>query len=114
MFKNEYQGGISVEVFSASGKAGLSKLKNHPVKKSFDQDVKGNVYILEGSTTTAKLQYPPPEAKQHLALTQRYYSIPQLMNLFFHYSLRFVMVLCWCKHKNIIGCKNRKKFLRIL
>ena len=70
MFKNEYQGGVAVEVFSASGKDPQDKFKNH-VKTKFDHGVKGNVYVLEGSTTLAKLHFPPTESKQSLGLIQR-------------------------------------------
>ena len=70
MFKSEYQGGAAVEVFSASGKDPHDKLKNH-VKTKFDQTAKGNVYVLEGSTTLAKLHFPPTESKQFLGLIQR-------------------------------------------
>ena len=70
MFKNEYQGGVAVEVFSASGKNAYDKFKNH-IKIKYDREVKGNVYILEGTTAIAKLHFPPNESKQSLGLIQR-------------------------------------------
>lgn len=71
MFKNEYQGGIFVEILSPSGKDSLAKLKNFHVAREFDKDVKSFVYILEGSTTVAKIRFPL-DTKQLLGLIQRY------------------------------------------
>ena len=71
MFKNEYQGGISVEILSPSGKNLFRKFKSHHAIREFDKDVKSFIYVLEGSTTVAKLQFPS-DSKQLLGLIQRY------------------------------------------
>ncbi|KAK3579069.1 hypothetical protein CHS0354_029929 [Potamilus streckersoni] len=72
MFKNEYQGGVSFEVFSPQGKdpAVLWKVTGN-VKKVYDRDVKSYVYALEGSPATNKMQLPK-DSRQSLTLIQRY------------------------------------------
>ncbi|XP_072797691.1 protein CFAP20DC isoform X6 [Vicugna pacos] len=75
MFKNEYQGGAFVEVFSAQGKNPGAKWKilGSPsvIWKEFDKEVKSFVFILEGSSLTSKIQLPK-ENKQILGLIQRF------------------------------------------
>jgi len=72
MFKNEFQGGLSVEIFSANGKDPLNKWKNPALKRDYEKEVKGFIFMLEGSTTTAKLCFPTKDAKhQSLGLIQR-------------------------------------------
>ncbi|XP_066207264.1 protein CFAP20DC isoform X8 [Saccopteryx leptura] len=75
MFKNEYQGGASVEIFSAQGKNPGSKWKilGSPsvIWKEFDREVKSFVFVLEGSSQTNKIQLPK-ENKQILGLIQRF------------------------------------------
>ncbi|KAM8759251.1 protein CFAP20DC isoform 1-T1 [Rhynchonycteris naso] len=75
MFKNEYQGGASVEIFSAQGKNPGSKWKilGSPsvIWKEFDKEVKSFVFVLEGSSQTNKIQLPK-ENKQILGLIQRF------------------------------------------
>ncbi|CAK8682363.1 unnamed protein product [Clavelina lepadiformis] len=72
MFKNEYQGGPYVEVFSAGGKDPLANVRNVAAKRVYDKEVKGFIYYLEGSTTTSKLNFPIKDSKQSLCLIQRY------------------------------------------
>ncbi|XP_009861820.3 protein CFAP20DC [Ciona intestinalis] len=73
MFKNEFQGGPTVDVFCASGKDPLNKYKNPAVKRDYVKEVKGFVYVVEGTTTTARLKFPLAGQKQtSLGLTQRY------------------------------------------
>nr|XP_014344971.1 PREDICTED: uncharacterized protein C3orf67 homolog [Latimeria chalumnae] len=75
MFKNEYQGGQFVEIFSAQGKVPGAKWKlcgsPSAIWKDFDKEVKSFVYVLEGSSQTNKMQLPK-DSKQTLGLIQRY------------------------------------------
>ncbi|XP_012576115.1 PREDICTED: uncharacterized protein C3orf67 homolog isoform X4 [Condylura cristata] len=75
MFKNEYQGGAFVEIFSAQGKnpGARWKIIGSPsvIWKEFDKEVKSFVFVLEGSSQTNKIQLPK-ENKQFLGLIQRF------------------------------------------
>ncbi|XP_062852694.1 uncharacterized protein C3orf67 homolog isoform X2 [Trichomycterus rosablanca] len=74
MFKNEYQGGAVVEIFSAQGKDPVAKwkLSGQPsISKVFDKEVKGFVYILEGSSQTHRMQLPK-DGKTPLVLIQKF------------------------------------------
>ncbi|MEE6501860.1 hypothetical protein FKM82_004340 [Ascaphus truei] len=75
MFKNEYQGGAFVDIFSAQGKDPVAKLKlfgsQSAIWKDFDKEVKSFVFVLEGSSQTNKMQLPK-ENKQMLGLIQRF------------------------------------------
>ncbi|XP_069906765.1 protein CFAP20DC isoform X11 [Oryctolagus cuniculus] len=75
MFKNEYQGGAFVEIFSAQGKNPGAKWKilGSPsvIWKEFDKEVKSFVFVLEGSSQTNRIQLPK-ENKQILGLIQRF------------------------------------------
>ncbi|KAM4021978.1 protein CFAP20DC isoform 5-T5 [Anomaloglossus baeobatrachus] len=75
MFKNEYQGGPFVEVFSAQGKDPVAKWRlfgsQSAIWKDFDKEVKSFVFVLEGSSQTIKMQLPK-ESKQMLGLIQRF------------------------------------------
>nr|XP_039265245.1 protein CFAP20DC-like [Styela clava] len=76
MYKNEYQGGPSVEILSCQGKDPLNKWRisggSGAAKRIYEKDLKSFVYHLEGSTATSKLQLPKDGTKQTLFLTQRY------------------------------------------
>lgn len=75
MFRNEYQGGAFVEIFSAQGKNPGAKWKilGSPsvIWKEFDKEVKSFVFVLEGSSQTNKIQLPK-ESRQILGLIQRF------------------------------------------
>uniref|UniRef100_A0A8C5QEA4 CFA20 domain-containing protein n=1 Tax=Leptobrachium leishanense TaxID=445787 RepID=A0A8C5QEA4_9ANUR len=75
MFKNEYQGGSYVEIFSSQGKDPVAKWKlcgsQSAIFKDFDKEVKSFVFVLEGSSQTNKMQLPK-ENKQMLGLIQRF------------------------------------------
>ncbi|XP_047670091.1 uncharacterized protein C3orf67 homolog isoform X2 [Tachysurus fulvidraco] len=74
MFKNEYQGGVVVEVFSAQGKDPVAKwkLSGQPcISKMFDKEMKGFVYSLEGSSQTHRMQLPK-DGKIPLVLIQKF------------------------------------------
>lgn len=75
MFKNEYQGGPFVEIFSAQGKNPGAKWKifGSPsvIGKEFDREVKGFVFVLEGSSQTNKMQLPKG-TRQTLGLIQQF------------------------------------------
>ncbi|XP_058258183.1 uncharacterized protein C3orf67 homolog isoform X1 [Hemibagrus wyckioides] len=74
MFKNEYQGGAVVEVFSAQGKDPVAKwkLSGQPsISKMFDKEMKGFVYSLEGSSQTHRMQLPK-DGKMPLLLIQKF------------------------------------------
>ncbi|XP_074534619.1 protein CFAP20DC isoform X2 [Halichoeres trimaculatus] len=85
MFKNNYQGGAAVEIFSGQGKDPVAKwkLKGGPsaIHKEYDKEVKGFVYCLEGSSQTVKMQIPE-NGKMSLGLLQRFLvlqvNIPQV------------------------------------
>lgn len=56
MFKLAFHGGPAVEVFSPQGKNPLENWKiTGNVQKSFDKEVKGSVWTLEGQS---KIQLP--------------------------------------------------------
>ncbi|XP_048343274.1 protein CFAP20DC [Sphaerodactylus townsendi] len=69
------KGGPFVEIFSAQGKNPGAKWKifGSPsvVGKEFDKEVKGFVFVLEGSSQTNKMQLPK-EIKQTLGLIQQF------------------------------------------
>ncbi|XP_048874282.1 uncharacterized protein C3orf67 homolog isoform X2 [Brienomyrus brachyistius] len=75
MFRNEYQGGAVVDIFSAQGKDPVAKWKLHggqsAISKVFDKEMKGFVYILEGSSQANKMQMPK-DNKMMLGLSQRF------------------------------------------
>ncbi|KAM6980722.1 protein CFAP20DC [Aplochiton taeniatus] len=75
MFKNEYQGGTVVEIFSAQGKDPVAKWKlcgaQPGIKKEFDKEVRGFVYCLEGNSQTIRMQMPK-NGKTPLGLVQRF------------------------------------------
>ncbi|XP_029538723.1 uncharacterized protein C3orf67 homolog isoform X2 [Oncorhynchus nerka] len=75
MFKNEYQGGAAVEIFSAQGKDPVAKWKlcggKSAINKEFDKEVKSFVYRLEGSSQAIKMQMPK-DGKMSLGLVQRF------------------------------------------
>ncbi|KAM7006185.1 protein CFAP20DC [Tautogolabrus adspersus] len=85
MFKNNYQGGAAVEVFSGQGKDPVAKWKlsggPSAIHKEYDKEVRGFVYCLEGSSQTVKMQMPE-NGKMSLGLLQRFLvlqvNIPQL------------------------------------
>ncbi|XP_073704240.1 protein CFAP20DC isoform X2 [Garra rufa] len=75
MFRNDYQGGLTVDIFSAQGKDPVAKWKLYGRKSSitkvFDKEVKGFVYSLEGSSQTHKMQLPK-DSKMTLGLIQKF------------------------------------------
>ncbi|KAL7407033.1 hypothetical protein ABVT39_001855 [Epinephelus coioides] len=75
MFRNNYQGGAVVEVFSGQGKDPVAKWKlcggPSAIHKEFNKEVKGFVYCLEGSSQTVKMQIPE-SGKMSLGLLQRF------------------------------------------
>ncbi|XP_075618398.1 protein CFAP20DC isoform X3 [Balearica regulorum gibbericeps] len=78
MFKNQYQGGPFVEIFSAQGKNPGAKWKifGNPsaIWKEYDKDVKGFVFVLEGSSQINKMQLPK-ETRQTLGLIQQFLTL---------------------------------------
>ncbi|KAM6060490.1 protein CFAP20DC isoform 1-T2 [Theristicus caerulescens] len=78
MFKNQYQGGPFVEIFSAQGKNPGAKWKvfGNPsaIWKEYDKEVKGFVFVLEGSSQINKMQLPK-ETRQTLGLIQRFLTL---------------------------------------
>ncbi|KAM3621826.1 uncharacterized protein V6R79_016501 [Siganus canaliculatus] len=75
MFRNNYQGGAVVEIFSGQGKDPVAKWKlcggPSSIRKEYDKEVKGFVYCLEGSSQTVKMQMPE-NGKMSLGLLQRF------------------------------------------
>ncbi|XP_059415874.1 protein CFAP20DC-like isoform X2 [Carassius carassius] len=75
MFRNDYQGGLAVDIFSAQGKDPVAKWKLYgrksSISKVFDKEVKGFVYSLEGSSQTHKMQLPK-DSKMTLGLVQKF------------------------------------------
>uniref|UniRef100_A0A8C4P7J3 CFA20 domain-containing protein n=1 Tax=Dromaius novaehollandiae TaxID=8790 RepID=A0A8C4P7J3_DRONO len=78
MFKNQYQGGAFVEIFSAQGKnpGAKWKISGNPsaIWKEYDKEVKGFVFVLEGSSQINKMQLPK-EARQTLGLIQQFLTL---------------------------------------
>ncbi|XP_009961272.3 protein CFAP20DC isoform X2 [Tyto alba] len=78
MFKNQYQGGAFVEIFSAQGKNPGAKWKifGNPsaIWKEYDKEVKGFVFVLEGSSQINKMQLPK-ETRQALGLIQQFLTL---------------------------------------
>ncbi|XP_070707199.1 protein CFAP20DC [Pempheris klunzingeri] len=75
MFKNNYQGGAVVEIFTGQGKDPVAKWKlcggPSAIHKEYNKEVKGFVYCLEGSSPTVKMQMPD-NGKMSLGLLQRF------------------------------------------
>ncbi|XP_056221170.1 uncharacterized protein C3orf67 homolog isoform X2 [Seriola aureovittata] len=75
MFRNNYQGGAVVEIFSGQGKDPVAKWKlcggPSAIYKEYNKEVKGFVYCLEGSSQTVKMQMPE-SVKMSLGLLQRF------------------------------------------
>ncbi|KAM8756571.1 protein CFAP20DC [Acanthopagrus schlegelii] len=75
MFRNNYQGGAVVEIFSGQGNDPVAKWKlsggPSAIHKEFNKEVKGFVYCLEGSSQTVKMQMPE-NGKIALGLLQRF------------------------------------------
>ncbi|KAM4653730.1 protein CFAP20DC isoform 2-T4 [Amazona ochrocephala] len=78
MFKNQYQGGPCVEIFSAQGKnpGAIWKISGSPsaIWKEFDKEIKGFVFVLEGNSQVNKMQLPK-ETRQTLGLIQRFLTL---------------------------------------
>ncbi|XP_009984649.1 PREDICTED: uncharacterized protein C3orf67 homolog [Tauraco erythrolophus] len=78
MFKNQYQGGPFVEVFSAQGKNPGAKWKifGNPsaIWKKYDKEVKGFVFVLEGNSQINKMQLPKA-TRQTLGLIQQFLTL---------------------------------------
>ncbi|XP_054072615.1 protein CFAP20DC isoform X1 [Rissa tridactyla] len=78
MFKNHYQGGPFVEIFSAQGKNPGAKWKifGNPsaIWKEYDKEVKGFVFVLEGSSQINKMQLPK-ETRRTLGLIQQFLTL---------------------------------------
>ncbi|XP_035236445.1 uncharacterized protein C3orf67 homolog isoform X1 [Anguilla anguilla] len=75
MFKNEYQGGAVVDIFSAQGNDPVANWKLYgsqtAISKEFDREMKGFVYILEGSSQKNRMQMPK-DSRMALGLSQRF------------------------------------------
>ncbi|XP_027135669.1 protein CFAP20DC isoform X2 [Larimichthys crocea] len=75
MFRNNYQGGAVVEIFSGQGKDPVAKWKlsggPSAIHKEYNKEVKGFVYCMEGSSQTVKMQLPE-NGKMSLGLLQRF------------------------------------------
>ena len=56
------QGGPHVEVFSAQGRDPVARWKlSGTIKKEYDRQVKGYVYVMEGGSSTTRMQLPRNE-----------------------------------------------------
>ncbi|XP_015730403.1 uncharacterized protein C3orf67 homolog isoform X2 [Coturnix japonica] len=84
MFKNQYQGGPSVEIFSAQGKNPGAKWRifGNPsaIWKEYDKETKGFVFVLEGSSQINRMQLPK-ETRQTLGLIQPFLTLQILVPL---------------------------------
>ncbi|XP_053845292.1 protein CFAP20DC isoform X1 [Vidua macroura] len=78
MFRNHYQGGQFVEIFSAQGKNPGAKWKifGNPsaISKEYDKELKGFVFVLEGNSLINKMKLPR-ETKQTLGLVQQFLTL---------------------------------------
>ncbi|XP_065543496.1 protein CFAP20DC isoform X3 [Lathamus discolor] len=72
------QGGPFVEIFSAQGKnpEAMWKISGNPsaIRKEYDKEVKGFVFVLEGNSQVNKMQLPK-ETRQTLGLIQRFLTL---------------------------------------
>ncbi|XP_031411457.1 uncharacterized protein C3orf67 homolog isoform X3 [Meleagris gallopavo] len=84
MFKNQYQGGPFVEIFSAQGKNPGAKWRifGNPsaIRKEYDKETKGFVFVLEGSSRINRMQLPK-ETRQTLGLIQPFLTLQILVPL---------------------------------
>ncbi|XP_071960395.1 protein CFAP20DC-like [Antedon mediterranea] len=84
MFKNEFQGGPYVEVFSSQGKDPLMKWKlsggTSSFSKVYDKEIKSYCHVVEGATASTKMLLPK-DAKQLLVLIQRFFVIQLYVSL---------------------------------
>ncbi|XP_066051696.1 protein CFAP20DC [Chamaea fasciata] len=78
MFRNYYQGGPFVEIFSAQGRNPGEKWKifGHPsaISKEYDKELKGFVFVLEGNSLINKMKLPRT-TKQTLGLVQQFLTL---------------------------------------
>ncbi|XP_004944691.2 protein CFAP20DC isoform X1 [Gallus gallus] len=84
MFKNQYQGGPFVEIFSAQGKNPGAKWRifGNPsaIWKEYDKETKGFVFVLEGSSQINRMQLPK-KTRQTLGLIQPFLTLQILVPL---------------------------------
>ncbi|XP_028262567.1 protein CFAP20DC [Parambassis ranga] len=94
MFKNKYQGGAVVEVFSLQAKDLVAKWKlcggQSAIYKEFNKEVKGFVYCLDGSSQTVKMQLPE-NGKMSLGLLQRFLVLQVNIPQSSHFSTELVI-----------------------
>ncbi|XP_067316362.1 uncharacterized protein C3orf67 homolog [Pseudorasbora parva] len=94
MYRNDYQGGLTVDVFSAQGKDPVAKWKlcgrKPSITKVFDKEMKGFVYSLEGSSQTHKMQLPR-DNKIALGLIQKFLILQVNIPLGKDFSTEFVV-----------------------
>ncbi|XP_042262080.1 uncharacterized protein C3orf67 homolog isoform X1 [Thunnus maccoyii] len=94
MFKNNYQGGAVVEIFSGQGKDPVAKWKlcggPSAIHKEYNKEVKGFVYCLEGSSHTVKMQMPE-NGKMSLGLLQRFLVLQVNIPQFKDFSIELVI-----------------------
>ncbi|KAM6344855.1 LOW QUALITY PROTEIN: protein CFAP20DC [Alca torda] len=94
MFKNHYQGGPFVEIFSAQGKNPAAKWKifGNPsaIWKEYDKEVKGFVFVLEGSSQINKMQLPK-ETRQTLGLIQQFLTLQIFVPLGQDFSIELLV-----------------------
>ncbi|KAJ3603094.1 hypothetical protein NHX12_030838, partial [Muraenolepis orangiensis] len=94
MFKNNFQGGSVVEIFSAQGKDPVAKwrLQGAPasINKFFDKEVKGFVYCVEGCSQTVKMQIPE-DGKTTLGLLQRFLVLQVNVAECQHFSIELII-----------------------
>ncbi|RMB98953.1 hypothetical protein DUI87_24498 [Hirundo rustica rustica] len=78
MFRNHYQGGPFVEIFSAQGRNPGAKWKifGHPsaISKEYDKELKGFVFVLEGNSLINRMKLPGT-TKQTLGLVQKFLTL---------------------------------------
>jgi len=112
MYKNEFQGGPYVELFSVQGKDPLSKLKlsgpHTCIKKEFNNDIRTFVLSLEGETSTTKILFPK-SSKQSLHITQPYL----VFQIYIHSGRNFSLEVSLTDQKNlkqrlILSSSNRE------
>ncbi|XP_053171503.1 uncharacterized protein C3orf67 homolog [Scomber japonicus] len=94
MFKNNYQGGAVVEIFSGQGKDPVAKWKlcggPSAIHKEYNKEIKGFVYCLEGSSQTVKMQMPE-NGKMSLGLLQRFLVLQVKIPQFKDFSIELVI-----------------------
>ncbi|XP_033105568.1 uncharacterized protein C3orf67 homolog [Anneissia japonica] len=112
MFKNEFQGGPYVDVFSSQGKEPLAKWKLSggatSFKKVYDKEIKSYCHVVEGSTASTKMQLPK-DPKHALCLIQRFFVIQLFVSLGQDFSVELgICDMCNNKRRIVLSTSHKE------